>query len=314
MKKVGGFIINYYRLFLLLILIIVTASVAANSWQNFINVVMLQAPYMLIYSMGMTLVILTGGLDLSLGANAALSTCLGAFLIKAGYIIPGILVTLGVGLTIGLLNGIIITKFKVAPFIATYGMDWVARGAVYVVMMGVAIFGFDKSFTNIAQGSLLGISNLLFIAGGIFLILFFVFQKTTFGRNVYMMGSNMEVAKLTGVKTDNILIIVYMISGLMAAIAGLLYVARLDTAESFIGKGFSMMALAATLVGGTSLSGGKGGVANTLVGVLILVFLTNALNLMRVDVLWEGFVYGIVIVLAAILERARTNYILRTQI
>lgn len=311
MKKIGGFLLLYYRYIILVALIIASSLVVIDPIQNFKNVIMLQAPYVIIYAFGMTIAMLTGGLDLSIGSNAALSSCVGCMFIIQGNVVLGLAVGVGCGALIGLINGLLITKTKVPPFIATYGMDWVARGAAYIFMGGGVYFGFTKSFVNIAAGDLFGISNLLIIALVIFVIMFFLFQKTTFGRNVYMTGSNPTVAKLTGVRTEQIIILVYVISGILAAIVGLLYAARLDTAEPYLGKEFGATAIASALIGGTALSGGKGGVGNTVVGVCIMVFLTNMLNVLKVSVLWQDVVFGVVIAVTAILEKFRNNYVLK---
>jgi ribose transport system permease protein len=309
MKRLVGFLLTYSKIILLLAILVVSSSVTQDPLQNIKNMIMVQAPFVLIYSFGMTLAVITGGLDLSLGSVAAFSTCAAAFLLIQGHVALGILVCLLIGAGLGMLNGLLISKAKVNPFIATYGMDWVIRGAVYIMMSGAMIYHFSREFKMIADGSVLGISNLVLIAAGIFAVLLFVFQKTVFGRNVYMTGANSRVTRLTGVNTDAIIIIVYMVSGSLAAAAGLLYVARLDCAEAFLGKNFGLQALAATLIGGTSLQGGKGGVGNTVVGVLVIVFLMNCLNVLKVSSLWQDAVFGVVIVVSALLERARQNYV-----
>jgi ribose transport system permease protein len=309
MKKIIGLFLTYSQFLLLATILVISSSVAQDWVQNIMNMVMVQVPFVLIYSFGMTIAVLTGGLDLSLGSVAAFSTCAAAFLLIRGQIVAGVVTCLLIGAILGMLNGLLITKAKVNPFIATYGMDWVIRGAVYIMMHGAMIYHFSSSFRNIADGSVFGVSNLVIIAVVVLVILLFVFQKTVFGRNVYMAGANISVTHLTGVNTDLIIIIVYMISGALASTAGLLYVARLDCAEAFLGKDFSLQALAATLIGGTSLQGGKGGLSNTVVGVFIIVFLMNCLNILKVSSLWQGVVFGAVIVISALLQRARQNYL-----
>jgi ribose transport system permease protein len=309
MKRLVGFILTYSKIILLLAILIVSSSVTQDPLQNIKNMIMIQAPFVLIYSFGMTLAVITGGLDLSLGSVAAFSTCAAAFLLVRGNIALGILACLLIGAVLGMLNGILITKAKVNPFIATYGMDWVIRGAVYIMMGGAMIYHFSSGFKVISDGSLFGVSNLLIMAVAILAVLLFVFQKTVFGRNVYMTGANSRVTRLTGVNTDAVIIVVYMVSGALAATAGLLYVARLDCAEAFLGKNFGLQALAATLIGGTSLQGGKGGVGNTVIGVLVIVFLMNCLNVLKVSSLWQDAVFGVVIVVSALLERARQNHV-----
>jgi ribose transport system permease protein len=305
MKKLIRFILTYSKIILLLAILAVSSSVTQDPLQNIKNMIMIQAPFVMIYSFGMTLAVITGGLDLSLGSIAAFSTCAAAFLITKNHIVLGIVVCLLIGAGLGILNGLLITKAKVNPFIATYGMDWVIRGAVYIMMGGAMIYHFSPAFKMIADGNIFGVSNLVLISVGILLVLMFVFQKTVFGRNVYMTGANTKVSRLTGVNTDLIIIIVYMVSGTLASISGLLYVARLDCAEAFLGKNFGLQALAATLIGGTSLQGGKGGVGNTVIGVLIMVFLMNCLNVLKVSTLWQDAVFGLVIVFSALLERAK---------
>jgi len=308
MKRIVGFALNYYKIILLLAILAVSSSVTQDPLQNIKNMIMIQAPFVMIYSFGMTLAVITGGLDLSLGSIAAFSTCAAAFLIIKDQIFIGIAACLLIGAGLGLLNGLLITKAKVNPFIATYGMDWVIRGAVYIMMGGAMIYHFSSDFKIIADGSFLGISNLVYIALAILAILMFVFQKTVFGRNVYSTGANIKVSRLTGVNTDLVIVVVYMISGVLASTSGLLYVARLDCAEAFLGKNFGLQALAATLIGGTALQGGNGGGGNTVIGVLIMVFLMNCLNVLKVSTLWQDAVFGLVIVVSALLEMAKQRY------
>ena len=179
MKKIGGKLLLNYRYLLLIALVIVASVAVGQPLQNILNVITMQAPYVLIYAFGMTVVMLTGGLDLSQGSVAALSTCLGCMLIIRGHLAAGFLVTLLIGAAVGLMNGLLVTKLKVPSFITTYGMDWVARGLVYIIMSGTTIFGFSDSFKNIAKGTVAGIPNLVLIALITLLIMLFLFQKTT---------------------------------------------------------------------------------------------------------------------------------------
>ena len=311
--------LKYFKVLLLAVIVLLASLYADNPAENIFNVLMSQAPFMLIYSFGMTLVILTGGLDLSIGSVAALSSYIAAMLIIKGQIVPGILVGLGIGAGIGTLNGLLISKVKVSSFITTYGMDWVVRGLVLFILAGQMIFGFSEGFRVISTGSVvdfsdrMGISNPFVIAVCIFIALLFLLKKTTFGRNVYSVGANAKATRLTGVNTDRILIIIYMLSGLLAAVAGLLYAAILDCAEPNMGSNYGLMAIAASLVGGTAITGGKGGVDYTIMGVLIIVFLTNALAVLGVSYLWQNAVFGMVIILAALLEKAREKQVLRLQ-
>ncbi|MCL2220761.1 MAG: ABC transporter permease [Oscillospiraceae bacterium] len=312
-KKVGGVLIMYYRPILLVGIIIASSAVIQDPVQNMINVFTMQAPYVLIYTMGMTLAIVAGGLDLSQGSVAAFSTCFAAmWIIQGGSdIVTGIIICIVVGAMFGMTNGIIITKAKVPPFIATYGMDWAARGLTFIMMGGVMIYGFSDEFLSVAWGTIFGISNIFYIAIALFVILALITLKTTFGRQIYMVGSNPQAAKLSGVRNDAVITAVYTISGALAAIAGLLFVSRLDVAEAFLGRDFALNALAASLIGGSRQGGGKGGVINAIQGVLIMLFIFNLLNVWRVSVLWHPLVFGIIIVVAAVLEQTRTAYMVK---
>lgn len=317
--SLGGFILKQSKIILLIAIVVVASLFANDPVENIFTVVMSQAPFMLIYCMGMTLAILTGGLDLSIGSVAAFSSYIAATLIIQGQVALGIVVGLAIGASIGALNGLLISRLKVSPFIATYGMDWVVRGVVLFILAGQKIFGFPEGFTAISKGAVVAftstmkISSPFIIAGVIFLVLLFLMRKTTFGRNVYCVGSNAKATRITGVNTSRIIILIYMLSGLLAAIAGLMYAAVLDCAEPNMGMQYGLMAIASTLVGGTAISGGKGGVGNTIIGVLIMVFLTNALAVLGISHLWQEAVFGVVIIFAALMEKARQKQIMLLQ-
>lgn len=317
--KVNGFILKQSKVILLIVIVAIASFYANDPVENIFTVVMSQAPFMLIYCLGMTLAILTGGLDLSVGSVAAFSSYIAATLIIQGQVVLGIIVGLVIGAAIGTINGIFIAKVRVSPFIATYGMDWVVRGVVLFILAGKKIFGFPDAFTMISKGSVveftntINISNPFIIATVIFLALLFLMRKTTFGRNVYCVGSNVKATRITGVNTSRIIILIYTISGTLAATAGLLYAGVLDCAEPNMGTQYGLLAMASTLIGGTAISGGKGGVGNTIIGVLIMVFLTNALAVLGISHLWQEAVFGVVIIFAALMEQARQKQIMLLQ-
>lgn len=317
--SLSGFVLKQSKIILLIVIVAVASIFANDPVENIFTVVMSQAPFMLIYCMGMTLAILTGGLDLSIGSVAAFSSYIAATLIIQGQVVLGIIVGLAIGAAIGIINGMLIARLKVSPFIATYGMDWVVRGVVLFILAGQKIFGFTEGFTSISKGAVIEFSNTMkisnpfIIAAVIFLVLLFLMRKTTFGRNVYCVGANTKATRITGVNTGRIIILIYMISGILAAIAGLMYAAVLDCAEPNMGTHYGLMAIASTLVGGTAISGGKGGVGNTIIGVLIMVFLTNALAVLGISHLWQEAVFGVVIIFAALMEQARQKQIVLLQ-
>lgn len=294
---------KYYQ-FLMLILIIVFLAVTTPSFltaENLTNVIMQQIPLLLIISIGMTLSILTKGIDLSIGSNLALTSCIAASLIVKGYNLPGIFLGLVLGALIGACNGLLITKVHLAPFIATYTMDLVTRGLAQLFMGGALIYGFSEAFCKISTGYIGPVSNLMLIAFVLFISLFFILLKTTFGRNVYAVGNNEQATCLSGVKTDRILIVIYAINGFLAAVVGLLYISKLNAAEASIGGDYTMKMMAATLIGGTPFCGGKGGIGRTLVGVCIMMFITNGMNLNAISSNWQDAVFGAVIVLSLLI-------------
>lgn len=303
-KKIAGTVFKHSQIVLLFLIIIVFSLTTPNFFtlDNFITVITKQLPFLLIISLGMTMAILANGIDLSIGSSLALSSCVAAYFLVEGKDVLAIVAAIFVSSAIGFINGILITKIHLVPFIATYSMNLVARGLAYLFMGGMMYYGFSESFCNIAGGTFLGLSNLIWIAGVIFLIMLVVMNKTVFGRNLYGVGSNRVATTLSGINSEMILVIVYTLNGLFGGITGLLYISRLNAAESTIGQDFTLKMIAATLIGGTRFGGGKGGIVRTLVGVLIMMFLTNAMNLNKVSSLWQDAVFGAIIILSLFID------------
>jgi len=307
--NIRSFFTKYSRGFLLILIIASIAKVKPDAfwtWDNISTVVFQQAPFTILMSFGMTLAIITNGIDVSMGSVLVLSSVLCATFIKSGYFFIGIMIALLVGAVCGLVNGLFITRIGVAPFIATYGVDWVALGVAYIYTGGVYIYDFPANFRNIGSGSTFGIPNLAIITIIIFLVLLFITAKTTFGRSIYYAGFNFNATTLSGIDAKNTVTKVYVINGLLAATTGILYMARLNAADPGISASFTLDSIAATLIGGTSFGGGKGSVAYTVVGALIIVFIRNGMNIMGVPTTWQQTAVGLVIVFSLVME-AFTN-------
>jgi len=304
-SKILALFFRYSRFLLLVIIFAVLAFLDRNflTAKNLSNVITQQAPFLMIISFGMTLSIITKGIELSMGSVLALSSCLAAAIIKAGHLPLGIAVALLVGFAIGTCNGLLITKVGLSPFIATYTVDWVTRGAAYTFMGGMLIYDFEPAFRWIGTGHVFGISNLVIFAVVIFAVLAVVTKRTVLGRNIYSIGFNPAATRLTGINTDRIIILVYAVNGLMAAVTGLLYISRLNAAESIIGQDFNLKAIAATLIGGTTFGGGRGSVFHTVVGTVIMVLITNGINLMGISSLWQDAFLGCIIFFAVVLDK-----------
>jgi len=265
---------------------------------NLLNVLR-QASLTFLIASGLTLTILTAGLDLSVGANVGLSACLAATVMKStGSIALGAVAGLGFGAFVGVLNGVMITLLRLPPFIATYGMLWTLNGVTYWFMGGETIHGFAPGFRQLGSGYWLGVPvpiyvmTLFLVVGGIFT------RYTTFGHEVYAIGANREAARLSGVPVRARLNLVYVLSGAMAGLSAIVYLARLNSAEADIGEPLTLPAIAAVLVGGTSLFGGAGSLSGTLVGALTLTLVVNGMNLLSVDANWQPLVTGVIIILA----------------
>jgi len=258
-----------------------------------------QASLTFLIASGLTLTILTAGLDLSVGANVGLSACLAATVMKStDSVALGTMAGLAFGSLVGVVNGLMITLLKLPPFIATYGMLWTLNGLTYWFMGGETIHGFTPGFRALGSGYWIGVPIPIYVMTA-FLVVGGIFTRyTTFGQEVYAIGANREAARLSGVPVRARLNLVYILSGAMAGLAAIVYLARLNSAEADIGEPLTLPAIAAVLIGGTSLFGGVGSLTGTLVGALTLTLVVNGMNLLAVDASWQPLVTGVIVILA----------------
>ena len=221
---------------------------------------------------------------------------------STGSIALGVAAGLACGTAIGIMNGLMVTLLRLPPFIATYGMLWMLHGATYWYMAGQTIYGFPPGFRSIGSGYLLGIPVPVYLmaaclaAGSVFV------RYTTYGHEIYAIGANAEAARLSGVPVRARLNLVYTLSGAMAGLAALVYLARLNSAEADIGEPLMLPAIAAVLIGGTSLFGGVGGLSGTLVGAILLTLVLNGMNLLSIHSNWQPLVTGVIVLLAASID------------
>ena len=255
---------------------------------------------------GMTFVILTGGIDLSVGSILALSSAFVAGLMTDGTsALIAVLAGLIVGAVMGALNGMVISLGKVAPFIATLATMTIFRGLTLVYTDGKPITGLSQGgwFELFGRGYfwIFPVPVLTMLIA--FAVLYFIFKKTTFGRYTYAIGGNEEAAKLMGIQVNKVKIMIYSLSGLMAALAGIILTSRLNSAQPTAGTSYELDAIAAVVLGGTSLSGGRGWIVGTLIGALIIGTLNNGLNLLGVSSFFQLVVKGLVILFAVLADR-----------
>ena len=259
-----------------------------------------------IISVGMTLIILTGGIDLSVGSIVALTGSITAGLLVSGQaILPAIFVGVLVGVLLGLFNGLLITRAEIPPFIATLGTMTAARGLTLVYTEGRPITGMEEAFRFLGGGYLSGIPVPVILMVIIFAATYVMLKKTRLGRYIYAIGGNEEAARLSGINTKKILLSVYMLGGLLAGVSGIIMASRLNSAQPTAGISFELDAIAAVVLGGTSLSGGVGTIGGTLIGAFIIGVLDNGLNLLNVSSFYQQIAKGLVILLAVFLDKKR---------
>lgn len=287
---------------------------ATNAWN-----VMRQISVNICISVGMTLVVLTAGIDLSVGSVLALCGAITAGLLKNGIEIPSqnlyigftilgaIVAGLLTGSLFGWFNGWTITKFKVPPFVATLAMLTIARGLTMLWTKGFPITGLSENFAYLGTGWFIGIPLPVWISGVIVFIAVIITNKTKLGRYIYAIGGNENAATLSGINIKKIKIIVYSIAGTLAAVGGLLVTSRLDAAQPNAGAGYELDSIAAVVIGGTSLSGGRGSVLGTVLGAIIIGVLNNGLVLLNVSPFWQQVVKGVVILIAVIIDKANSK-------
>lgn len=257
---------------------------------------------------GMTFVVLTAGIDLSVGSILGFSGVVAAQMLASGYnIILSLIIALVIGSISGMINGIIITKGRVQPFIGTLATMIFLRGATLVFSSGrpipVPSDTVSSIFRWVGTGDILGIPVPIIIMAIVFAICYYVLNHTQFGRHIYAVGGNEEASLLSGINTDKIKILAYTISGLLAAVAGIIVTSRLSSAQPTAGDGYELDAIAAAVLGGTSLAGGEGTIIGTIIGALIIGILNNALNLMDVQSYYQSIAKAIVILIAVLLDR-----------
>jgi len=287
---------------------------STNAWN-----VMRQISVNICISVGMTLVVLTAGIDLSIGSVLALCGAITAGLLKNGIEVPSSNLYIGftilgatvagllAGALIGWFNGWTITKFKVPPFVATLAMLTIARGLTMLWTKGFPITGLGENFAHLGTGWFLGIPLPVWISGIIVFIAVIITNKTKLGRYIYAIGGNENAATLSGINIKRIKIAVYTIAGALAAVGGLLVTSRLDAAQPNAGTGYELDSIAAVVIGGTSLSGGRGSVLGTVLGAVIIGVLNNGLVLLNVSPFWQQVVKGFVILTAVVIDKANTK-------
>lgn len=319
-KKYSHYLVKFQSLVALIILCLVIGLLsdkfftASNGWN-----VMRQISVNICISVGMTMVVLTAGIDLSVGSILAFCGAVTAGLLRNGLEVPSgnlyigftvlgaILAGIAVGSALGAFNGWTITRFKVPPFVATLAMLTIARGMTMLWTKGFPISGLGDDFLYLGTGWFLGIPLPVWISGIVVLVAVIITRKTRLGRYIYAIGGNESAARLSGINISRVKVIVYAIAGGLAAVGGLIVTSRLNSAQPNAGVSYELDSIAAVVIGGTSLSGGKGSIMGTVLGAVIIGVLNNGLVLLNVSPFWQQVVKGGVILLAVIIDKANTK-------
>lgn len=311
------------RTFIVLIVLLVFFSIAADNFLS-MNTALLIGKHVALYgilAIGMTYVIITGGIDLSVGAVVGLAGMVAGGLIQNGLVLEMfgvtlffsvpviVLVAIALGALVGILNGVIITRFNVAPFITTLGIMYVARGLANIHSSGATysdLKGYEglgnqgwKFFGSSVMGIPVGLLILILLA----VIFSILLKKTAFGWHVFSIGGNEKAAKLSGVKVEKVKILVYMISGICAAIVGIIASSQLAASHPKTGESWEMNAIAAAVLGGTSMAGGIGTIGGTIVGAFVIGVINDGMVMCGVSEFWQMIIKGVVIILAVIIDQ-----------
>lgn len=270
---------------------------------NLLNVLTV-ASVLIILAIGQTTVILTAGIDLSIGAVVSICGVLTGIMLRAGVPFPLVIVaTLILGSVLGFFNGLMVAIVRLPAFVATYGMMWVASGFALVLLNGIVISAFDPTFRFLGVGNVFGIPTPIIVMLLFWSLAYTLLRRTTFGRSLYAVGANPEAARMSGIKKDRTLILVYLFSGFMSALGAVVLVARVNASEPNMGDAYLLPTVAAVVIGGTSLFGGQGGLVGTMIGALIMTIVQNGMVLLGIKSEWQTFVLGALIVVAVLLDQ-----------
>jgi ribose transport system permease protein len=284
------------------------ANSAFFTWSN-LSGILLSTAVIGILALGTTFVIITGGIDLSIGTGMTLAAVMtGIFLVNLQLpFAVGVLGGIATGALMGLINGVNIAMLKLPPFIATLAMMLIAQGLALVISGVRPIYFSDvEGFKEIALGTLIpGLPNAVLILFGLALVAYLILSKSILGRYTFALGSNEEATRLSGVDTRRWKILIYTLSGVFTGIAGVVIASRLDSAQPQLGSGYELQAIAAVIIGGTSLLGGRGSILGTLIGALIMSVLINGLRIMSIQTEWQNVVVGAVILVAVFSDALR---------
>ncbi|RGD63690.1 ABC transporter permease [Lachnospiraceae bacterium OF09-6] len=314
-NSVSSFLSEYAVLLGIIVVFFVGMSIASPyflTFSNITNIIQYVSTYGIV-SIGMLLVILTGGINLSVGGTLAISAYIGCSLMVKGYPwFVSVLVCILVGMLVGLVNGLAVTKLNIPPLIATLAVEQMARGMHLGLAQGAPLTGFSQTYLNIGASKFLNLPMSVWWTILLYVIFFVVLHKTCFGRTVYAVGGNPMATKVAGVNNNKIIIAVYMLAGFLCAVAGIIVTGRMNSVAVSIAQGLDTRCITCCVLGGASVTrGGKGTIIGCFLGVFIIGLLQNSLDLLAVSSYWQTFIQGVVLFLAVSAGFFRTFFAAR---
>jgi len=289
----------------MLVLIIIVFSLSTPNYFTFSNMknVLIQSTPLMILAFGQTCIVLTQGTDLSLGAQVSFVTVMSVFLAGKGVpLVAGMGISVCLTVLIGAINGILVAKGHMPPFIATYGMQNIVNSISLLLTSGASIYFSSFTYRAVAETTILFVPLMVWIAAAMFILVWIVLKKTRFGTNIYGLGGNKEALSLAGINTTLCLIKTYAFAGFIAGIAGIVALCRVESGQPTVAVGWEFQAVAATLLGGSSLREGKGGVTGTIFGVLLITIVKNGLNVVGVKSIYQNAIIGSIVLAAIIID------------
>lgn len=297
--------IRRYGILMVFVILFITLSIISPTFHSAANLTNLlqQNAIFAIVACGMLLMIIVGGFDLSVGSVGALANVVAAFLFKVASVPIGIVGALAIGALAGLMNGVLISKGRINPFVATLGTATLIRGLLFVATNAVPIYGLPSGYTVVGMGYLGPIPIATLIAAFVILITFLLLHFSLFGHHIYSVGGNEEASRLAGINVHRIKIATYAIGGLFAAVGGLVLLGQTDIGQPATADTWPLLAIAIVVIGGTPLTGGVGNVLSVILGTLILGMISNGLNLLNASPYWKPAITGLIIIVAVASER-----------
>ena len=294
-----------YGIFLILVVLFAASSFFVSGFFSEANLtnVLRQITVVTMLALGATFVIILGHINVAYGSLIALIGCVScAVMVATGSVTLAVLAGLALGLAIGAANGLVITRFGIPAFIMTLAVTTVARGAVLLFTGGMPIRGMGPAFLFIGQGYLGIFPVSVLILAGLFILAWLLLNKTAFGRHVFAVGGNLNAAVASGINAKKVVVLAFVLDGLMSAVAGIVFMGRMNSGQPAAGVAYEFDAITAVVVGGTSLAGGSGSIVGTVIGAVIVGIINNVQNLMNINTYWQQIVKGLIILVAVILD------------